>query len=173
MEEVLETARPSAKGSQQEGAVGDALGPRSGQLNGVMSGNTRNDLASLRKGLGNDGISDSSGLLLVCGTDPREDDNLLDWTAVLLVNLHNIEKLIDSDELRGGNASDSGIVDGHRKVVRLETPGETTNAHLTQHAHLTGDLCLQYHSDTDTFSVENGRGQNGLDGVTDSMTEVD
>jgi hypothetical protein len=138
-----------------------------------MGWNTGNDLASLRKRLGDDGISDAGGLLLVCGADSRKDDDLLDWTAVLLVNLHNIEEPIDSDKLGSGNASDSGIVDGHGKVVRLETPGETTNAYLAQHAHLAGDLRLQYHSDTDTFSVKNGGSQNGLDGMTDGMAEVD
>ena len=173
VEEVLETARSGTEGSQQEGTVGDALGPRSGQLNRVMSRDAGNDLTSLRKGLGNDRISDSGSLLLVCGTDPGKDDNLLDRTTILLVDLHDVEKPIDSDELDSRNASDSGIVDRYGKVVRLETPGEPTNAYLAQHAHLAGNLRLQYHSDTDAFSVENGRGQNGFDGVTDGMAKVD
>ena len=173
MEEVLETACSSAKGSEEKGAIGNALGPRSGQSNGVMSRDTGNDLTGLRKGFGDDGIRDPSGLLLVRGTDPGKDDDLLDWTTVLFVDLHDIEKSIDSDELGSGNASDSGVVDRHRKVVRLETPGETTNAYLAQDAHLAGNLGLQYHSDTDTFSVKNGRGQNGFDGVADSMAEID
>jgi len=123
-----------------------------------MSRDTGNNLASLGKGLGDDRISDSGGLLFVCGTDPRKDNDLLDWTAVLLINLHDIEKPIDSDKLGSGNASDSGIADGHGKVVRLETPGEAANAYLAQHAHLAGNLGLQYHSDTDTFSMKDGGG---------------
>ena len=107
-----------------------------------MSRDTGDDLASLGKGLGNDGISDRGGLLLVCGADPGEDDNLLDWTAVLLVDPHDVEKLIDSDELGSGNASNSGIVDGHGEVVRLETPGETTDTYLAQYAHLAGNFGL-------------------------------
>jgi hypothetical protein len=75
--------------------------------------------------------------------------------------------------LAAGTRAIRGIVDGHGKVVCLETPGEATNSHLAQHAHLTGNLGLQYHSDTDTFSVKNGRGQNRLNGVTDGMAEVD
>ena len=173
MEEVLETAGSGAKGSQQEGAVGDALGSRGGHSNGVVSRDTGNDLASLRKGLGDHGVGDSGGLLLVCGTNPRKNDNLLDWTAVLLVDLHNIEKPVDGDELGSGNAGDSGVADGHRKIVRPEASGETTNAYLAQHAHLAGDLRLQYHSDTDAFSVKDSRSQNGLDSVTDGMAEVD
>ena len=173
MEEVLETACSTAEGSQQEGTVRDALGPRGGHLNRVMSRDTGNDLASLGKGLGDDGVSDSGGLLLVCGADPGKDDDLLDWTTVLLVDLHNVEKSINSDEFDSWNAGDSGIVDGHGKVVRLETPGETTDAYLAQHTHLAGDLRLQYHSDTDTFSVKDGRGQNSLNGMTDGMAKVD
>lgn len=173
MEEILETACPSTEGSQQEGAVGDTLGPRSSHSNGVVSRDTGNDLASLGERLGDDGVSDPGGLLLVRGADPRKNDNLLDRTAVLLVDLHNIEESVDRDKLGGGDARDSGVVDGHGKVVRLETPSEATNAYLPQHAHLAGNLRFQYHSDTDAFSVENGGGQNCLDSVADGMAEVD
>ena len=96
-----------------------------------MSRDAGDDLASLRKGLGDDGISDRGGFLLVCSADPGKDDNLLDRTTVLLVDLHNVEKLINGDELGSRNASNSGVVDGHRKVVRPETPGETTDTYLT------------------------------------------
>lgn len=173
MEEVLEAACSSAKGGQQEGAVGDALGPGGGHSNRVVSRDTGNDLTSLRKGLGNDGISDCGGLLLVCGADLGKDDDLLDWTTVLLVDPHDIEKPVDSDKLGGRNASDPGIVDGDREVVRLETPGETTDAYLAQHTHLAGNLGLQYHSDTDAFSVKNGGGQNSLDSMADAVAKVD
>ena len=142
MKEVLETACSSAEGCQQEGSVRDALGSGRGHLNRVMSWDTGNDLTSLGKGFSDNGIGDSGGLLFVCGADGRKDDDLLDWTAILLVNFHDIEKPIDGDELRSGNASDTGIVEGNGKVVCLETPGETANSYLAQHGHLTGNLCL-------------------------------
>lgn len=142
MKEVLETTCSSAEGSQQEGTVRDALGPGCGHLNGVIGRDAWNDLTSLGKGFSDDGIGDAGGLLLVCGTDPRKDDNLLDWTTILLVNLHDIEKPINGDEFGGGNTSDTGIVDGDGKVECLETPGETANSYLAQYAHLTGDLGL-------------------------------
>ena len=140
MEEVLETACSRAEGGQEEGAVGDALGPRGGHSNGVMGWNTGDDFASIRKGLGNDGIGNCGGLLLVCSADPGKDDNLLDRTTVLLIDPHDVEKPIDGDKLGSGNARNPGIVDGHGEVVRLETPGETTDAYLGQYAHLAGDL---------------------------------
>lgn len=173
MKEVLETACSSAESGQQEGAVRDAFGSGCGHSNGVTGRCTGNDLASFRKGFGDDGISDSGGLLLVGSADPGEDNDLLNWTTILLINLHDIKEPIDSDEPGGGNASDTGIGDGDGKVVGLETPGETTNSYLAQHSHLTGNLGLQYHSDTDTFSVKNGRGQNRLNGVTDGVPEID
>lgn len=173
MKEVLETTCSSAEGGQQEGTVRDTLGPGCGHSNGVMSRDTGDDLASLGKSFSDDGISDSGSLLLVCGADPRKDDNLLYWAAILLVNLHDIEKPVDGDKLGGGNAGNTGIVDGDGKAVCLETPGETANGYLTQHSHLTGNLCLQNHPDTDTFTMKNGRGQNCLNGVTDGMTEID
>ena len=173
MKEVLETACSGAEGSQQEGTVRDTLGPRGGHLHRVMGRDTGGDLASLRKGLGDDRISDSGGLLLVRGADPGKDDDLLDWTTILLVDLHNVEKPIDGEELGGGNAGDPGIVDGDRKVVRFDTPGETTNSYLAQHAHLAGNLGLQYHTDTDTFSVKDRRGQHCLNGVANGVTKID
>lgn len=172
VKEVLETTCSSTEGGQQEGTVGYALGPWCGHSNRVMSRDAGNDLASFGKGFSDDGIGNTGGLLLVCGANPGKDDDLLDRTTVLLVNLHDIEEPIDSDEFGGGNASDTGVIGGDGKVVCLERPSETANSYLAQHAHLAGNLGLQYHSDTDTFSVKNGRGQNGLDGVTGGMTEV-
>ena len=142
MEEILETACPSTEGSEEEGTVGNTLGARGCHRDGVMSRDTRDDLTSLRKGLDNDWVGDCGGLLLIRGADPREDDDLLDWTAVLLINPHDAEKPINSDKLGGGNARDPGVVDRYGKVVRLETPGKTTNGDLAQYAHLAGDLGL-------------------------------
>lgn len=142
MEEILETTCSSTEGGEEEGAVRDAFGPRGGQFNRIMSRDTGDDLASLGKGLGDDGISDCGGFLLVCGADPRKDDDLLDWTTVLLVDPHDVEKSIDSDELGSGNTRNSGIFDGYGKVVRLETPGKTTDSDLTQDAHLAGNFSL-------------------------------
>lgn len=138
-----------------------------------MGGNTGDDLASLRQSLDDDGISNCGSFLLVCGANPGKDDDLLDGATVLLIDPHDVEKPIDSDESGSGNAGNSGIIDGHGKVVGLETPSKTTNGYLTQDTHLAGDLGFQYHSDADTFSVKNRRGQNSLDGMADGMAKVD
>ena len=172
MEEILETTCSSAECSQEKGTVRDALGSGCGHPNRVMGRDPWDNLTSLREGLGDDGICNAGGFLLVCGADPGKDNDLLDWTAILFVNLHDVEEPMDRNELYGRNAGNTGIVNGDGKVIRLETPGEATNSHLAQYAHLAGNLCLQYHPDTDTFTVKNSGSQHGLNGVADGMAEI-
>jgi len=91
---VLEAARSRAMANQKETAVGDILGPRRGHSNRIVHRSTGSDRAGLGDGLGDGGICDTGGLLLIRGTDLEKDGNLL--TGPLFLSNFTIPKSLSS-----------------------------------------------------------------------------
>lgn len=162
-----------AQSSQDQSAVGDTLGTRCRHHNRVVRRDTRNDLCGFRERFGNKRVLDHGRFLFVGSTDPGQNDDLLFISAVLLVNAHDVQKAVNSQETRSREAGDAGVGQGNWEVVSLEAARETANADLGQDAHLTRELSLKNHTDADTLAMKDGRRQNGLDGMADTVAKVD
>jgi len=57
--------------------------------------------------------------------------------------------------------------------MSLEATSESSDCSISECSHRASDLCFEYHSNTDTFSVKDIRSHDCLDSVSDSVTEVD
>lgn len=111
--------------------------------------------------------------MLIGSTDSRQNHNFLLGATVLLVDFHNIQKAVDGQQLRCREAGNARICQGHRQIVSLERTSEPTYADLREDSHLSGDLSLEDHADTNTLAVEDSRGKDSLNGMADRVSKVD
>lgn len=138
MEEILESASPFPKSSEDKCSIGNALRARRRHLDWVLTRDGWNDFDSISQGLGYDRILDDSSFLLVSSSDFRQDDDLLLESRIFLVDLHGIQKTSDGERFCSMKVGDFGIRQRNGQIIRFQASGEASNADLAEDAHLSG-----------------------------------
>ena len=172
VQQVLDADSARAESGKNESSVRDTLRTRgcAGDIQGRCD--TRVHLNAGSKNNANFIVRYNAGLGFIRPTDGRQQDHLFLRTVVLLVERHVKEQLVDRAMLACCHLPDPRVLQRCRQTVGGNALDNSSHGNSLQHTDVSGKLGFLDHTNSDTFSVKDLRGQNGFDGVANGVTPV-